>query len=750
MRSLPFVDPSTLDRLVSIASLVTSLMVAPATASAVQPPRTDTAVFFAADGLRQDLVRRTPRGRDADDGSFLQNGAKATGNGLLTQAPPNTGAGWYTLATGAWPGVHGSTNNTFHMTGQAFGSTRTAAFDPGVLQAETIAQSAERGGLKVAQVEWAGGRNALHRRARRSTSGRSSRAAASPRTSSGTAGDVLFDDVPFITAFGLQFDHPAGFAGQAPFPGAAPTAATGWTNVPASYSPAKEMRLRVLDFGDDKYGLNAYIYDSTDNGTVDYDRVLFSPTKDGDDAVADLAKGEWADVKVKIIGGALDGKTAGMLVKVEELSADLSRVRLFHTSVSRAIAIWPAWPGEDGLHRVRRVPRPEVPDLDGRGLRHPRGRRHQRGDLRRAGPVLGDRPPADAASTSSRRTSPTSSSPAIPRPTSSSTSSWAWSAAACRAAPPTRPTTTSSSTANGTGGSRSGRLHPPGLRRRRPRPDPGPHAHGQRPDHVRRLGPWVRAAVPGDRREQGARRPGAALDAPDIELPAGHRRDDRQGQGLLGRRRRPDLPQRGRPRPGRRRLQQVADAAVPALVDADQGGLPRPSPTPTTGPTTASPKAGRSSTGPSPKAEARYIPNGPGTTADMAHPTRTGDVVAFAYPPYQFDAETPGTLVAPSHFFGQHGYVPDVSRTSARTSTCGPRSWPAARASRTGTVNARSIDLAPTLAYMLGVPRAAAQPGSRCCSRWSRAATPSGPVSIVGLNDFHGQLDPTTMSHATA
>ena len=44
----------------------------------------------------------------------------------------------------------------------------------------------------------------------------------------------------------------------------------------------------------------------------------------------------------------------------------------------------------------------------------------------------------------------------------------------------------------------------------------------------------------------------------------------------------------------------------------------------------------------------------------MAHPTRTGDVVAFSFPPYQFDAATPGTLVAPSQFFGQHGYVPDV------------------------------------------------------------------------------------------
>ena len=60
------------------------------------------------------------------------------------------------------------------------------------------------------------------------------------------------------------------------------------------------------------------------------------------------------------------------------------------------------------------------------------------------------------------------------------------------------------------------------------------------------------------------------------------------------------------------------------------------------------------------RAETRYIPNGPDSTADMAHPTRTGDLVVFSYPPYQFDAATPGTLVARSAFFGQHGFVPDV------------------------------------------------------------------------------------------
>ncbi len=116
-------------------------------------------LFFASDGLRQDAVEEY-----ADDGvvpgfkDLLRNGTRASDHGLMTQAPPNTGAGWFTLTTGAWPAVAGSTNNTFHVNGQPF-ANRTAAFDPGVLQAETLAQAAERGGKKVAQIEWAGGRS---------------------------------------------------------------------------------------------------------------------------------------------------------------------------------------------------------------------------------------------------------------------------------------------------------------------------------------------------------------------------------------------------------------------------------------------------------------------------------------------------------------------------------------------------------------------------------------------------------------
>src|SRR4249920_3111520 len=106
---------------------ITAALVAPAsvlsgaTASA-QPsggdPPTDKAILFASDGMRPDLVQRY-----ADEGAMptmkglMERGVTGK-NGLQQGFPPNTGVGWYTLATGTWPSEHGSTNNTFHRTGE--------------------------------------------------------------------------------------------------------------------------------------------------------------------------------------------------------------------------------------------------------------------------------------------------------------------------------------------------------------------------------------------------------------------------------------------------------------------------------------------------------------------------------------------------------------------------------------------------------------------------------------------------------
>ena len=143
------------------------------------------------------------------------------------------------------------------------------------------------------------------------------------------------------------------------------------------------------------------------------------------------------------------------------------------------------------------------------------------------------------------------------------------------------------------------------------------------------------------------------------------------------------------------------------------------------------------------KAEARYIPNGPNSTANMAHPTRTGDVIAFAYPPYQFDAETPGTLVARSAFFGQHGYVPDVQDLPSNTNMRATFLAGGEGIGRGTVTGVRSVDLAPTVAFILGVPEPQQSQG-RVLLETLQNANRYTPISIIGLTDFHGQLDPTT------
>ena len=704
---------------------------------------TDKAVFFAADGMRQDIVARyAGQGLLPTMSEFLKNGTSATGNGLLTEAPPNTGAGWYSLATGAWPGVHGSTNNTFHINGQPFGN-RTAAFDPNVLQAESIAQSAERSGLKVAQVEWAGGRNATIDGPtidfQQFFSGRGV-----ATNFIGHAGEPLFDDAAFIAAFGLQFDTPDGYAGQAPFAGAEPTAASGWTNVPTSHSPAKEMRLRVIDFGTDKYGLNAYIFDSTNDSQTNYDKVLFSPTKSGADKVATLGNGELADVKVKIQGGALDGKTAGMLVKVEVLTPDLSRVRLFHTSVSRAIASWPSWPGEPGFtgdfaeYLAQKFPTSTAADFAileagvtseetyaQQGLYWKTGHlpmleyvvQKYQPDLLLAGMPTTDEFQHQFLGLVS---------PKLPN----------------GAANPAYDDVDLNHVADGRVAAREGFIREAYqeadevLTRARQLMGKDPTTfvssdHGFAPQFLAidasqplvDLGllskPQTSNCRPASGETIGSAKACWAGGAVQIYLNVAGR--DPAGGGFT------QIP-----------ADQV-DAKV-AAIKAKYLGLTDPNDWTGDNQPEGWKVIDRAYT----KAEARYIPNGPNSTANMANPTRTGDVVAFSFPPYQFDAETPGTLVAPSHFFGQHGYVPDVQNLGANVNMRATF-LAGGNGIAKGQVTARTIDLAPTLSFLLGIAEPQHSQG-KVLLDVLKGSNAYKPVSIVGLNDFHGQLDPTTLS----
>lgn len=295
---------------------------------ASSPSFAQKVIFFAADGMRPDLMERyASLGLMPTYADLMAEGVRGE-NGLVQAFPPNTGVGWYTLATGAYPGEHGSTNNTFHRVGEGNFNNRTSAFTTGILQADTIMQAAERAGKVVVSVEWAGARN---------VSPPLQGPVVDFRTFFSNRGILLNYDLPGqpagANAFGVSYQR----VDLDP--------AVGWVNVPVSYSPAMQEQLKLTntafpatDNVDRFYDL--YIYDSTNDATTNYDKVLIvaaTAGKDGSQAVANLEAGEWANIKVTLTGGRV-GQTAGFYLKAIEIAPDLSKFRLYFTSIARANA----------------------------------------------------------------------------------------------------------------------------------------------------------------------------------------------------------------------------------------------------------------------------------------------------------------------------------------------------------------------------------------------------------------------------
>src|SRR5512143_3367572 len=267
--------------------LALAFMPLPLTASEAAPssaPLSSKVIFFASDGMRPDMMQKyAAQGVMPTYTSLMAKGV-AGDNGLVQAFPPNTGVGWYTLATGAYPGEHGSTNNTFFRSGDSVFNNSTSSFTNGILQADTIQQAAERAGRVVVSVEWSGSRNLVP-----VLNG----PVVDYRSFFSNRGILLNYDLPGqpagANAFGVKYQRVTLLA------------ATGWTNVPASYSIAMEQQLDVVPYAagpaNGKYDL--YIYDSTNDSTMNYDHVLVVPNtaaKNGTASVANLLAGASANV----------------------------------------------------------------------------------------------------------------------------------------------------------------------------------------------------------------------------------------------------------------------------------------------------------------------------------------------------------------------------------------------------------------------------------------------------------------------
>ena len=316
--------------LLTVVALLMSLAPAASAAAPTPIPRADKAIFFASDGMRPDLMEKyASEGQMPTYADLMAKGVRGD-NGMVQAFPPNTGVGWYTLATGTYPSEHGSTNNTYFRTGESNFNNRTSFSQLGTLQADTIAAAAERAGKKVAQIDWVGGANA------------------------GIAGPTV-DFVNFFSTRGVLAAplNAAEQAGAAAFgisyQAAGFTPASGWSNVPAgdpAASPQQTTLAVATTFAAQNPNRNydVYLYDSVVDGTAAYDHAILvrsAVVKDGNQKSVDLAVGDFKEIKLTGADGLIGarvGQTAGFYTKLISLAGDLSGFKLYFTSVERVIA----------------------------------------------------------------------------------------------------------------------------------------------------------------------------------------------------------------------------------------------------------------------------------------------------------------------------------------------------------------------------------------------------------------------------
>lgn len=704
-------------------------------------------VLFASDGMRPDLMERyAAEGALPTFADLLSSGVRGD-NGLLQAFPPNTGVGWHTLASGTWPAEHGSTNNTFHRVGEADFGASTSFAAPGVVQADTIAHAAERAGKTVVAVEWAGTRGldpALH----------------------GPVVDFrsFFSDRGVLANYDLPGQPEGADRFGVSYHRVDLQPAAGWTNVPESFSPAREQRLlqtstAVPEGANVDRAFDLYVYDATDDGATNYDRVLVAPAgagttgspaaspepvaKDGAAAVADLAAGEWANVKVELTGERA-GQTAGFYLKAIEISPDLSEFRIYYTSLARANASYngcdhaPACAEPLGFEETLNAdfPSPTAADFAPleagivdeetyveQGLKW---RDAHLAYLRYVIDELGVEPDLLLLG---------------------------------------NPVT------DEFGHQFLGLLSPTDLDG-----DPNPFFDDLEGDGT----PDGRV----DEREAFVR---VAYEQADATLALGRELlgDDATvvassdhgfapayyavNAGLV-------LQQAGVVD-----IEQAANCRVPPPIEGT-GATPLPDAAQTGAAAKACWAGGtvqiylnvvdRDPTGVVPEEEyeatrGRIVaafdglsdPANPGKRVvervfrkeelrdvagtDALHPSRSGDVVVVLRPPYQFDAATTGELVAPSRFFGQHGYLPDLVApvANANLRAVFVAAGPGIAASAEPAAGIRAIDIAPTVAFLLGIP-GPQQARGRILYPILAGGDRLREVTLLHVSDFHGQIVP--------
>jgi 2',3'-cyclic-nucleotide 2'-phosphodiesterase (5'-nucleotidase family) len=707
--------------LLSIVALVTGVAaavpVATATTVAVQS-LTNKVVMFSSDGMRPDLMEQYAAAGAMPTYKSLMAAGMRGANGMVQSFPPNTGVGWYTMATGTYPSEHGSTNNTFFRGGDTF-SNRTSFSGAGVLQADTIANAAERAGKKVAQVDWVGGIPA-------NINGPTVDFASFYNNRGVLVGQANATEQAGAAAFGTVYNV------------GSPVAASGWTSVPVGdpAAPPKEATWSIPSTSaqNPNRTYNVYFYDSNVNGTAAYDHAVIDISdKDASAGAIDLAVGDFKPVRVSLIG-ARAGQVAGHYIKLISVAPDLSNFKLYATSIARAAATCrtgacaalPHLAGEDPLEAYianNLLPwaaadfAPEEGGVVDEDTYIQQGRDLERAySLQVINYVLGTlQPDTDLAMVGYPFTDEVSHQfMALVSPTDID-----GNPNPCYDVSPKFDDVTC--TGAGTAGRvavREGYIRSAyadadeklGITRGLMGGNPTTFAgsdHGFAPQ-------WF--AVNANKVLNAASVGGTSLHASNANASncAAATSDLAKACWAGG----TIQVYVNATLPSGITNAMVRTAARNAFLALNTGGIQPVSQV----------------------IDKEQLRNVDGS--DSLHPNRSGDLAVILRPPYQSDAGTNGQAIALSHFFGQHGYEPNLVNIANNVNMHAVfvMAGPGIRKNATPVAGLRAIDVAPTLSYLMGIP---GPQNARGAILLKVTSTPSfKQITILDISDYHGQLIP--------
>jgi predicted AlkP superfamily phosphohydrolase/phosphomutase len=292
------------------------------------------AIIVGMDGASMEIVRHMAEtGHAPHIAALMQEGVWRPMVGVFpTLTPP----GWTALSTGSWPGTHGVMDFNIHIPGQPLDET-VWGINTGLSRSEYIWNTFERAGRTPILVKWE-----MSWPPTVTTGIQVEGTGPGVSNHHQIAGYHLFvggkwAPRPLVSQRDPETLDPSALQTVQDFDPVSIDEATGWTHLPESARPPKQVELRVepLARGRDtmlrgRAGKTKPFYALiTASGTAGYDTVRVSRSRDARDTVAELQPGGWSEWWVD--GFEIDGEVVEGYVRMKlvSLSSEADEFELF-------------------------------------------------------------------------------------------------------------------------------------------------------------------------------------------------------------------------------------------------------------------------------------------------------------------------------------------------------------------------------------------------------------------------------------